>query len=286
MNETQIDRYKKLVSFIEAHFKEDIQIPQLEAACHYSYRNINRIFEALQQETIGQYIKRRRLELAAQYLRYSEESISEIAMDVGFGGVAAFSKAFRSRFGCSPRAFRKDSLSVHLEEWKAEGQLAELEPISFETEVLPDMYVLGLEYHGPYDDFEGIKATWEKFLTYVDQQDLIRPNSIFLAEILDDEDITDKINCRYNVALVLEKPLPAAPQGLFQVKRLPGQRYAKFMHQGPHEASSETYQRIFGSWLEGIQLEWDDGPILEFYLNDEEDTAPADLLTEIYIPVQ
>ena len=40
-NQVQLERYKKLLSFIDEHFKEDINIEKIEAVCHYSYRNIN-----------------------------------------------------------------------------------------------------------------------------------------------------------------------------------------------------------------------------------------------------
>ena len=105
-NETQIERYKKLLSYIDENFKEELNIEKVEQVCNYSYRNINRIFEALHQETIGKYIKRLRLEKAAQYLKYSDIGVSDIAYEVGFKDRAAFSKAFKNKFGYAPSAFR------------------------------------------------------------------------------------------------------------------------------------------------------------------------------------
>ena len=52
----QLDRYNKLLSYLNKNFKEDINIEKVEAICHYSYRNINQIFEALHHETIGRYV--------------------------------------------------------------------------------------------------------------------------------------------------------------------------------------------------------------------------------------
>ena len=48
-NKTQLERYKKLLSFIDNNFKSPIDIKKVEELSHYSYRNINRIFEAPQQ---------------------------------------------------------------------------------------------------------------------------------------------------------------------------------------------------------------------------------------------
>ncbi|MEO0340002.1 MAG: AraC family transcriptional regulator, partial [Bacteroidota bacterium] len=107
MHNSQVQRYKTLLNFLEANFTEDIDIPQIEAVCHYSYRNINRIFQAIHQETIGKFIKRLRLEKAAQYLIYSDAPVAQIAYDVGFVDRSAFSKAFKNKYGSSPLAFRE-----------------------------------------------------------------------------------------------------------------------------------------------------------------------------------
>ena len=73
-NKIQLDNYKKLMAYINEHFKEDINSQRIEEICHYSYRNINRIFQAIHGETVGKYIKRIRLEKAAEYLKYSSNS--------------------------------------------------------------------------------------------------------------------------------------------------------------------------------------------------------------------
>ena len=68
-NETQLERYKKLLEYLDKQFKEEVNIEKVEAISHYSYRNINRIFEALHHETIGKYVKRIRLEKATDCQR-------------------------------------------------------------------------------------------------------------------------------------------------------------------------------------------------------------------------
>lgn len=43
-NETQVEGYKRLLTYMDEQFKEEINIEIVEEVCHYSYRNINRIF--------------------------------------------------------------------------------------------------------------------------------------------------------------------------------------------------------------------------------------------------
>ncbi|MEO1627089.1 MAG: AraC family transcriptional regulator, partial [Bacteroidota bacterium] len=139
-NEIQLGRYKKLLAFIEENFKEDLNIERVEAVCHYSYRNINRIFEALHQETIGKYIKRLRLEKAAQYLKYTDMGIADISYEVGFEERAAFNKAFKKKYGCSPSAFRLGSEAIREKFQKSllEEAGTNRQQLQFDIEYLPD----------------------------------------------------------------------------------------------------------------------------------------------------
>ena len=287
-NPTQVDRYKKLLDYIDKKFKEDITIETVEEVCHYSYRNINRIFLALHHETIGKYIKRIRLEKAAQYLKYADSSISDIALRVGFGDVAAFSKAFKNKFHCSPSAFRDSSLATRELTRQTLGAFPDRSPeeVPFEIEILPDFDMLYLAHRGAYEDIPAIKKAWEQFSDYLRQGQLLTGDTIFLAEILDDNEISEDINCRYHTAIVLEKPLLDTPEGLFRTKRVKRQKYAKFLHRGTHESCLATYDKIYAHWMSGIPLELVDLPTLEFFLDDENNISPNDLRTEIYIPVK
>ena len=286
-NETQLDRYKKLLEYLDQQFKEEVNIEKVEAISNYSYRNINRIFEALHHETIGKYVKRVRLEKAAEFLKYSDSSVSDIAFEVGFSDVAAFSKAFKNRFNCPPSVFRNsNNLIRDITRQTFSEQEIEREKLTFEIEILPSFDVLYLEHRGNYENLKAVKETWEMLVNYALKKQLLTDDTIFFAEILDDNDISETINCRYNVAVILNEPLSTPPEGLFKIKPHQSQKYAKFVHLGSHESSADTYHKIYAQWMVDVNLEMVDLPTLEFFLNDEEDTPTEKLLTEIYIPVK
>ncbi|MEL6252264.1 MAG: AraC family transcriptional regulator [Bacteroidota bacterium] len=286
-NRTQLARYKKLLAFIDHNFKEDIDIPKIEEICHYSYRNINRIFEALHKETIGKYIKRLRLEKAAQYLTYSELGVTEIAYEVGFEDRAAFSKAFKNKYQLSPANFRKTQNSVRAElqlDLLAEEQ-EKREELEFEIAYLEDFSYLFLEYRGLQEDMGANDKVWEELYAYGNEKGVISEDSIFMLEIRDDEEISDSIHCRYNFALLLEKKLNFEPEGLFRLKEHKQQKYARFTHVGAPESSIEFYRKIYAYWMQDVGLELQDLPTLEFYPNYAENLPEEELQTEIYIPV-
>lgn len=167
-NETQLERYKNLLSYLDTHFAEDINIEKVEKVSHYSYRNINRIFNALHHETIGKYIKRLRLEKAAQYLKYSPMSISDISFAIGFEDIAAFSKAFKSRYNCAPTAFRSTN-EAHRQMTRnqlSENHLVQASSIPYEIEFIEEFDYLAYEYRGSYHDDEAIATAWTELIEY------------------------------------------------------------------------------------------------------------------------
>ena len=285
--QTQLDRYKLLVDFINKNFKEKIKCKDIEAISFYSYRNINRIFQALQQETIGQYIKRLKLEKAAEYLKYSTKSIMDIAIELDYSDQAAFSKAFKNQFDCSPSSFRDVySLIRNVNQVAADPSKKEtIEPLQYVIEELPAFDILYLEYKGASDNLVAIEKTWTTLEQYANKNQLINSDSIFLAEILDDDEITEIRHCRYNAAIVLEQALDFELKGFFKTKKIARQKYAKFIHRGSHESCEDSYKTIYSRWMFDVQLEFVDLPTIEFYLNDPKDTLEKDLLIEIYIPV-
>lgn len=284
-NLTQIERFRNLVDFIEKNFMQDIAADDIQEHSFYSYRNMNRIFQALQHETIGQYIKRLRLEKAAEFLKYSTTSITDIAFELGYNDLASFSKAFKKKYKCSPAAFRSsEKMKIEITD-KIISDVEEkpTKLLAFEIETLPDFEVLFLQYQGSYENIKGIEKTWKQLVQYAFKKNLITKESILLAEILDDNEITESIFCRYNAAIALNKPLDFTPKGFFQAKIISSQKYAKFLHKGSQESSFDTYNLIFGKWLLENEYELADKAILEFYLNDE--VPEEELLTEIYIPI-
>jgi len=145
--------------------------------------------------------------------------------------------------------------------------------------------MLYLQYQGNYEDIKGIEKTWKQLLKHAHKHKLLTDKTIVVGEVLDDDEITESINCRYNAGIILPEAQKTDVKEMFKIKEVTSQKYAKFIHKGNHESCFETYNTIYAHWMYEVQLEFADAPILEFYINDEEDTPQEELITEIYIPV-
>ena len=78
----------------------------------------------------------------------------------------------------------------------------------------------------------------------------------------------------------------ASPPAGISLDKLGAGRYAVYTHRGPYDGISEAYKCLFGSCLPQSGEELDDRPCMELYRNTPLDTAPAELLTDLCLPLR
>ena len=105
-----------LVDQVEDNLSDEINIVQLADFFNMSAWHFQRLFKALAGDTLGGYIRGRRLTEAARLLLSSDLGIIDIAFRVGFSSHEAFTRSFKSYFGQSPKDFRKNMPTVLLKE--------------------------------------------------------------------------------------------------------------------------------------------------------------------------
>jgi AraC-like DNA-binding protein len=102
---------RRMQDFIEQRLDDDDMSPELVARTHnVSVRYIGKLFER-EGISVARWIRLRRLERCRMDLEDSANSgraISNIAYAHGFGNISSFNRAFRARFGFSPRSLRNE----------------------------------------------------------------------------------------------------------------------------------------------------------------------------------
>jgi AraC-like DNA-binding protein len=81
-------------------------LPELAGLAHLSRTAFFQRFQACMGQTPAEYLQWWRLQLAAQRLRESQDSIASISMGVGYDDPSAFARAFKRLLGRSPGEFR------------------------------------------------------------------------------------------------------------------------------------------------------------------------------------
>ena len=96
----------KTIDYIENHLDEDIKLEDISKAVGYSKFHLNRKFAESTGLTIHRYIKKRRLEKAADKLIHTEKRIVEIAFEAGYESQQSFTFAFREQYYTTPMVYR------------------------------------------------------------------------------------------------------------------------------------------------------------------------------------
>jgi len=100
------------LDYIEGNLADEIDY--LVAAQHMncSVWEFQRIFSFMAQVSLSEYIRRRRLTLAAHDIQVSKDKIIDVAVRYGYDSPASFSRAFNQLHGTTPKSARNDGVTL------------------------------------------------------------------------------------------------------------------------------------------------------------------------------
>lgn len=154
-----------------------------------------------------------------------------------------------------------------------------------EIKEIPARNVIYIRLFGDYklNDYCG---TWVRLFQFIKEQELPMGEVMPLCIYHDDPKVTPAEKLRTDVCMVM--PENATPKGDIGFKQIPAGRYALFLYKGSYEHLQAVYDTIYGKYIPEMECTLrhePDMPSAERYMNDPRNTAPEDLLTEIYVPV-
>lgn len=103
---------EEVKSYLEMHYNEVITRNDIEQLVHLNRDHINREFKAETGYTLMEYIQYYRVCMAKKMLRDSDDSVSEIGLNVGYDSPAYFAKIFKKQTGETPMNYRSRHLKA------------------------------------------------------------------------------------------------------------------------------------------------------------------------------
>lgn len=213
-----IQRINHTIDYIAAHIDQDLPLTTLADVAGFSQFHFHRIFKCMVGETVNQFVWRLRVERAARLLRSEPGmTVSDAAIAVGFGSLAGFSRAFKTRFGVSPTHWDRDSQLQDLTFRELDAfdvyHITELAAFEEEFEVqfrpMSAQRIAYIRIHNAYSDDGRIRSAYHQLLDWYQQRGGHLSDTVLYGMSQDDPDITPFEQCRFDWCL----QVPANWQG-------------------------------------------------------------------------
>lgn len=271
-------RLGRVIAYLHDHLDEPLDLKRLAEVAHLSPYHWHRVYHALHGETIAVTVRRLRLHRASGYLANTGLPVEQLARRCGYHNAQSFARAFRTAYGMGPLQYRQQGGHVAFRS----AQAAQAAPSGYAVQVreVPRLRLAGLDHKGSY---MAIGKAFERSFVQLAALGHVRADSRWIAEYFDDPSAVpeNQLCSRAGLSVPADAEM-AAPLVVFEVG---GSPCAVLRHRGPYATMRAAYQWLYGHWLVSSGYEVGDAPVFEEYLNNPRDTAPADLLTDICLPL-
>jgi AraC family transcriptional regulator len=291
-NSEYAQRIDRVIDYLRGNLDRPVKLAELADIACFSEFHFHRIFTAVSGETLNNFTNRLRLEKAARLLRYSGQSLTQIALDCGFSSSATFSRAFRSGYETSPSQFRKSGKikkSKICKELLPEDEYglsmtAEEKRAAFPVRLIdiPERQVAYIRVKNAFDMQRVIDA-FKKVMEWAKSQDVFAQGILF-GMTVDDPHVTPKHLYRYEVCLASSLCFECM-KGMSKLK-MPAMRYAVIQVSGDIHKVATAWDYLYRDWLIHSAYEPEHAPALEIFLDKESALDWSHFELELCLPVR
>jgi AraC family transcriptional regulator len=279
MNQNSYDtRISRVIDYIYSNPSADLSLDCLADVAAMSRFHWHRVFSALTGESCAQIVRRVRMHRAAFWLVQTEWPLAKIAREVGYNNTQSFTRAFREVFDAKPLEIRAAQAQHVLTLRCKEG---DEDMYGVKVEDAPERRLAAMAHVGAYN---GVSKSYEKVAAVFTIRDLWKHARGMVGIYYDDPSTVPEAELRSYAAVELADDV-VVPDPLEEVL-IRGDESAVLVMKGAYTGLQEAYEWLYGQWLPQSGRMPADQPSYEIYLNSPMDTAPADLLTQIYVPLQ
>ena len=213
-------RICKAIIYVEENLDKKLTLTAVAKKAYFSPFHFHRLFKAVTNETLHNFINRKRIEKAASYLMHQKEkTITEVSEMVGYTSLSSFSKSFKKFYGISPEKLKKESPEKYSKICKTESKKGQV-VVTFEqyicnihkvlnwfkmnakTEIkkVPRLDVAYISHKGK---MEAIGSIYNKLVKWATPKGLINNQTRMITIYHDSPKITDPNNLRMSACIVL-----------------------------------------------------------------------------------
>ena len=277
------------MKYIEENLTNEIDFKVVARKAHCSEYHFKRMFSFLAGITLSEYIRRRRLSLAAQELHDSKVKVIDVAFKYGYNSPDSFTRAFFNVHGITPSEARENGQQLKAyPSMTFQLSIRGGNEMNFRIEQKEAFNIVGIMKRVPIV-FQGenpdIAEMWKSLdadkiahlqkLSNVEPMGMIQASTNFSDGRMEEKGQLDQY---IGVATTQENP-----EG-FSKLEVPALTWAIFESAGPFPHSlQETWGRIYSEWFPSSNYQVTEGP--EILSIKNKDLSAPSVKCEIWIPV-
>jgi len=277
-----IERLNDAIGYIEEHLTDEIDYEQLgRIACCSSY-HFQRMFSYMAGMPLSEYIRRRKMSLAAVDLQSRDMKIINVAEKYGYQSPTAFNRAFQSVHGIAPSAVKAEGVLIKsFPPIVFKITVKGVEEMNYRMETKEAFRIAGVSVPLHKDiekNFAVIPSKWQEISENGTLQRLIGMMDTPPMGVLGVSTCNDTEPWRYYIAVSTSQPVN---ENELEEYIVPAATWAIFSGEGTNQSIQELERRIVTEWLPTSGYEYGNAPDVEVYLNPD----PQNAQFEVWIPV-
>ena len=285
-----IKRLNDALEYIEQNLKTEIDMNKINQIAGCSSYHFQRMFSFLAQISLHEYIKRRRLSLAAIDCIETNERLIDLAFKYGYQSYDSFSRAFISYHGVTPSRIRKDRVTLSIfpklsfqltVKGNQQMKVRILEKESFNLVGISKR--VSIQFNGVNPDIMAIvsELTLEKIIQLKsindkDPKGIVSASYNFSSTRMNESGECDHLIGVHTSLTQLDN---------YTVVNVPAYTWAVLEVIGPYpQTLQETWAKIYSEWLPSTDYETIEAP--EIVWNESPDLTKEDYRSEIWLAIR
>lgn len=281
-----VESLQHAIDYMEAHMEEPVTIEEIAKEANSSVFHFQRTFAILTDCSVAEYLRRRRLTLAAQELSATDQKIIDIAYKYGYDTPEAFSKAFRRQHGVTPSDARKNLGELQsFNRLAIQVNLKGADPMKYRIVEKESFQAIGVKREFSLqggENLSGIPEMWMEMNQDGTSDEVAKLNDGEINGLLGIcANYEDGVTMDYWIAAESTQPVP---ESLLQLE-VPASKWGVFEVRGAMpDAMPKVWKQIFSEWFPSNQYENAGTAELEVY--PAGDPYSEDYVSEIWIPLK
>jgi AraC family transcriptional regulator len=248
-------------------------IRTLAKVAGFSPYHFQRMFAALTGETVGDHVRRLRMERAAVQIRRGIGPITALALEAGYGSPEAFTRQFTANYGIAPTSYRSEGHgnwnlptpnALHFGDRDSvvafQGLGKPDTSIEWQVEAVAPIRLVGIEHRGP---FQFLPKTWERLFKLMQEAGLSPDQQVFGTYADDLSDDLMAADIRGFTGFVSTGELPAG----LESREVGGGEFLKATYRGSGHLLSDFWFRLYREVVPVCGRELREGLNFELYPN-------------------